>query len=178
MHLSSQERLPVDRKLAWESLNDTEMLKACIPGCISLGASAPGEFQLAILAGVGPIKARFSGRMLLADVNPAKAYTIRFQGEADGAGRGKASARVRLEDGEDGTTMLHYTAELQVSGKIAQVGSRPITIAAQKMASEFFAALNRELAARAPTRPVKPQAALPAGLLTRITRLFKRGSGG
>ena len=105
---------------------------------------------MGITAAVGPVKAKFKGKLSLADVTPPQSYTINFEGQGGVAGHGKGSAQVTLESIAPDETVLHYKADASVGGKIAQIGQRLVDMAAQKMASEFFANFNREILARYP----------------------------
>ena len=139
MEMTSSQMVPAPREETWRALNDPEMLKACIPGCESLEKVSDTEYQLAMRAKVGPVSARFRGRMTLTDLNPPESYTIAFEGQGGVAGFAKGNARVNLVP-EGDATRLEYVASAQVGGKLAQVGSRLIDGAAQKMATQFFSA--------------------------------------
>ncbi|MDQ7979188.1 carbon monoxide dehydrogenase subunit G [Paraburkholderia sp. SARCC-3016] len=138
MDLTETHKLPVSQQRAWEALNDTEILRASIPGCESIDADGENAYAISMSASVGPVKARFKGRMLLTDIDAPHTYTIVFEGQGGAAGFGKGQAQVTLEpDGDDATT-LAYTASAQVGGKLAQIGSRLVDGAARKIAGEFF----------------------------------------
>ncbi|GAB7526905.1 CoxG family protein [Paraburkholderia sp. 2C] len=138
MELTESYKLPVSQQRAWEALNDTDVLRASIPGCESIDADGENAYALSMSASVGPVKARFKGRMLLTDIDAPHTYTIVFEGQGGAAGFGKGNAQVTLEpDGDDATT-LSYTASAQVGGKLAQIGSRLVDGAARKIAGEFF----------------------------------------
>jgi uncharacterized protein len=138
MELTESYTLPVPQQRAWEALNDTTILRASIPGCDSIDAEGENEYALSMSASVGPVKARFKGRMSLTDVDAPHTYTIVFEGQGGGAGFGKGSARVVLEPEGDEATKLTYTASAQIGGKLAQIGSRLVDGAAKKLAGEFF----------------------------------------
>lgn len=142
MQLSSEELLPVSREVAWRALNDPEILGACIPGCESIIASGENQYEVEVSASIGPVKAKFKGKMLLTDIRPPESYTIQFEGQGGAAGHAKGSAQVRLEVIGEDKSRLVYGASAQVGGKIAQIGSRLIDMAAQKMAADFFATFN------------------------------------
>ncbi len=177
MELTAQQTLPVSQAQAWEALNDTAMLQAAIPGCESITPTEPQHYELAILAAIGPVKAKFKGKLRLEDLQPPTSYTIHFEGQGGQAGHGKGHAAIRLEATGPHETMLHYTAHATVGGKIAQIGSRLVDMAAQKMATDFFAnfqqALVDKYGAPAPAAP----AAAPS-LLARIAAWLKRLLGG
>ncbi|WP_455279379.1 CoxG family protein [Cupriavidus necator] len=138
MEMNQSQRLPVPQQVAWEALNDTELLKQCIPGCESIEPDGENAYLLAMTVAVGPVKARFKGRMALEDIQAPDSYTIRFDGQGGAAGFGKGTARVRLEPNGD-ETVLSYTVDAHVGGKLAQIGSRLVDAAARKMADTFFA---------------------------------------
>jgi len=145
MELTESHTLPVPQQRAWEALNDTAILKVCIPGCESIDADGENAYAVALTAAVGPVKARFKGRMQLAEIDAPRSYTIQFEGQGGAAGFGKGDARVTLEPaGEDATT-LSYTASAQVGGKLAQIGSRLVDGAARKIATEFFKRFTEQL---------------------------------
>lgn len=181
MELTNQQALPVTQAQAWEALNDIELLKAAIPGCESITPSADQQYDVVVMAAVGPVKARFKGKLRLTDLDPPNAYTIHFEGQGGPAGHGKGSAQVRLESTGPNATTLHYTARATVGGKIAQIGSRLVDMAAQKMATEFFETFNARLTERygaAPQPlPQAAEAAQPApatGLLARLLAWLKK----
>jgi carbon monoxide dehydrogenase subunit G len=159
MQLKGEEHIPLDRAQVWSALNDPEILKASIPGCESLEATPEG-FRIGMLAAVGPVRARFNGKLALADVNPPDSYTLVFEGSGGIAGYGKGSARVSLSDAEGGTR-LAYDADAQVGGKIAQVGSRLVDGVAARIAAEFFARFKARIAPppAATEDPAEPAAA-------------------
>jgi carbon monoxide dehydrogenase subunit G len=145
MQISNQQTLPASQANAWAALNNIEVLKACIPGCDGLTETEPGRFEVLITAAVGPVKAKFKGKLSLTDVNPPESYTINFEGQGGAAGHGKGSAKVRLEPAGPNQSVLHYAADASVGGKIAQIGQRLVDMAAQKMAAEFFDNFNQQI---------------------------------
>ena len=138
MEMSGEQRIPAPREVVWEALNDPEVLKASIPGCESLERNeADDGFDAKVRAKVGPVNARFGGAVVLSDINPPESYTISGEGKGGSAGFAKGSAKVQLaDDGSD--TLLSYTVDARVGGKLAQLGSRLIDGTARKMAEEFF----------------------------------------
>ncbi len=145
MEMNSQQSLPVSTQNVWEALNDIDLLKRSIPGCESIAPSGENRFDVLVTAAIGPVKAKFRSKLQLLDMNPPESYTMQFDGQGGPAGFGKGTAKVRLESVPDGTTVLHYAVTAQVGGKIAQVGSRLIDMAAQKMAQQFFDEFERVL---------------------------------
>jgi len=150
MEMASEQLLAVSKDKAWAALNDPEILKVSIPGCDAIDKIGENEYEVALTAAVGPVKARFKGKMRLADIAAPDSYSIQFEGQGGAAGHGKGSAKVSLEEVGPNETKLSYTAQAQVGGKIAQIGSRLVDMAAQKMANEFFGAFNQELSRRYP----------------------------
>src|SRR5712671_3467829 len=137
MDMQGERRIPAPRQLVWERLNDPETLKQCIPGCETIEKISDTEFTAKVVAKVGPVKASFSGKVTLSDLNPPAGYTITGEGTGGVAGFAKGSATVALE--EDGAeTILRYGVNAQVGGKLAQIGSRLVDATARKMSDEFF----------------------------------------
>ena len=160
MEMTGTQTLPVSQQIAWEALNDPEILKASITGCDLLERTSDTEFLAGVTAAIGPVKAKFKAKLTLSDVNPPESYTIRFDGQGGAAGFGKGEARVKLIP-EGAATRLDYSAKANVGGKLAQIGSRLVDAAAKKMADEFFVKFNAELARRnAPAVAITPT--LPA----------------
>ena len=149
MEMSGEQLIPVPQAKVWAGLNDPEVLKASIPGCESIERVSDTEYKVAIVAAVGPVKAKFNGKLLLSDVNPPTSYKLAFEGSGGAAGFGKGGAQVGLAP-EGAGTRLKYLANAQVGGKLAQVGSRLIDGVARKMADEFFQRFNAKLAGPAP----------------------------
>lgn len=115
--------------------------------------TAANQYEVVIQAAIGPVKARFKGKLILSDLQPPKSYKIMFEGQGGAAGYGKGDATVTLEEISDHETQLRYTATASVGGKIAQIGQRLVDMAAQKMAAEFFAKFNAELEQSFPPEP-------------------------
>jgi carbon monoxide dehydrogenase subunit G len=161
MEMSGEQRIALAQQKVWDALNDPEILKACIPGCDSIEKVADDEYKLGITAAVGPVKARFAGKLKLKDLNPPNSYALAFDGSGGAAGFGKGGATVALTP-EGNDTLLKYTANAQVGGKLAQVGSRLIDGVARKMADDFFARFNAKVAPAPAPAPVA--AAAPAAV--------------
>ncbi|HEX3380482.1 MAG TPA: carbon monoxide dehydrogenase subunit G [Paraburkholderia sp.] len=145
MDLSETHTLPVAQQQTWDALNDTEILRACVPGCESIDPDGENAYLVVLSAAVGPVKARFKGRMQLTDIDAPNSYTIVFEGQGGVAGFAKGNAQVTLEADGDATTKLSYTANAQVGGKLAQIGSRLVDGAARKIAGEFFRRFSAQL---------------------------------
>jgi uncharacterized protein len=137
MDMTGEFRIPAPRQRVWEALNDPDILKESIPGCETIEKLSDTEFAAKVVARVGPVKASFSGKVTLSDLDPPRGYTISGEGSGGVAGFAKGGAKVSLaEDG--GETVLSYTVNSHVGGKLAQIGSRLIDATARKMASDFF----------------------------------------
>jgi uncharacterized protein len=128
----------------WRKLNDTETLQRSIAGCQSLEADGEYEYKATLKVKVGPVSAPFKGRLSLSNVVPGESYTLTFNGEGAVAGFARGAADVALDQAGNGT-LLRYTVNARVGGKIAQVGQRLVDAAARQMAEEFFARFEAEL---------------------------------
>ncbi len=137
MDINGEFRILAPRQQVWEALNDPEVLRQCVPGCEAIEKVSDTEFTANMLVKLGPVKAKFTTRLELSDLNPPESYTITGEGKGGPAGFAKGSADVILED-DGGETVLRYTARVQPGGKLAQVGSRLMDGTARKMAADFF----------------------------------------
>lgn len=144
MDINGEFTIPADRERVWDALNDPQVLARCIPGCEELVRTSDTSFDAKMSAKVGPVKARFDTSIELSDINPPHSYTISGQGKGGPAGFGKGAAQVELEQ-QDEQTVLRYSAELQVGGKLAQIGSRLVGGTAKKIANDFFSRFAKEL---------------------------------
>jgi carbon monoxide dehydrogenase subunit G len=137
MTMSGEVQLSAPRTEVYKKLNDPEVLKACIPGCEQLDKLSEHEFQAISTMKIGPVKARWKGKVMLSDLDPPNGYRISGEGEGGVAGFAKGGATVALAE-KDGGTLLTYNVEAQIGGKLAQLGQRLIAGAAKKVADEFF----------------------------------------
>jgi uncharacterized protein len=144
LEMTGEVQLSAPRESVWEKLNDSGVLKACIPGCEQLEKLADGGFRASARMKVGPVSARFNGRVLLSDLNPPNSYRITGEGEGGVARFAKGSALVTLTEADVGTR-LHYSVEAKIGGKLAQLGQRLISGTAKKLADEFFTKFARAM---------------------------------
>lgn len=162
MQMTGQRTLPVPPQQAWNALNDPQMLKECIPGCESVTLTGPLQYEVLMAARIGPVAAKFKGKLTQSDVVEPESYTISFDGQGGVAGFGKGSAKVRLTPVAAGT-QLDYDVSAQVGGKIAQIGSRLVDAAAAKIADDFFASFETKLGAAAAAAAPDQMPATAAG---------------
>ena len=137
MDMTGERRIPAPRQKVWDALNDPEILKACIPGCESLEKTGDTDLKATAAVKIGPIAARFTGKVQLLDLNPPTSYRIAGEGQGGVAGFAKGGANVTLADDGEGT-LLTYDVKAQVGGKIAQLGARLIDATSKQMADMFF----------------------------------------
>jgi len=150
MDLTGEYRIPAPREAVWKALNDPEILKQAIPGCDSIEKLSDTEMTAKVTARVGPVKASFSGKVTLSDLDPPNGYKISGEGQGGVAGFAKGGAEVRLKPDETGAgTILTYTANASVGGKLAQIGSRLIEGTSKQMADQFFGKFAEIVAASA-----------------------------
>jgi carbon monoxide dehydrogenase subunit G len=165
MELTSTQFIPAPQQLVWEALNDTDILKSCITGCESIEQQSDTEYLLTLAAKIGPVSARFKGKMTIANLNPPTSYSLTFEGQGGAAGHAKGGAEVSLSP-EGAGTNLTYTAKAQVGGKLAQIGSRLIDSVAKKMADDFFTAFVAKVGTPVETTTVATADTEPAGVST------------
>jgi carbon monoxide dehydrogenase subunit G len=137
MTMNGEVQLAAPPQTVWEKLNDAATLKTCIPGCEQLDKTSDTEFQAIATVKIGPVKAKFKGKVTLSDLDPPNGYKISGQGDGGVAGFAKGGATVKLTP-NDGGTLLAYAVEAQIGGKLAQLGQRLVNGAAKKVADDFF----------------------------------------
>ena len=162
MELASTRIVPARPHAVWAALNDPDVLKACLPGCESFVRSGESAYAVVIAARVGPVSARFNGRMTMSDIDAPNGYTLHFEGQGGAAGFARGEARVTLAAEGEQHTAMNYVAKAQVGGKLAQLGSRLVDGAAAKMTDEFFARFVEQIGA--PPAPAAASASVPAPL--------------
>jgi carbon monoxide dehydrogenase subunit G len=138
MQMNDSQRIPASKVKVWTALNDPDILRRCIPGCQALEMASPTEMTATVVLKVGPVKATFSGKVTLADIDAPNGYRIIGEGAGGVAGFSKGGAKVRLEEESPDVTILHYETEAQIGGKLAQLGSRLIDSTSRKLAANFF----------------------------------------
>jgi carbon monoxide dehydrogenase subunit G len=142
MEMTGEQLIPLPQAATWRALNDPAVLKDCIPGCESIERIADNAYEVVLTAKVGPVSAKFKGKMTLTDSDPPRAYTLAFEGQGGVAGFAKGQASVVLSP-EGSGTRLAYTAKANVGGKLAQVGARLIDGVARQLAEKFFESFNK-----------------------------------
>ncbi len=142
MEMTGEELIALPQQATWDALNDTAVLMDCIPGCDSMEKQSDTEYLLTMTAKVGPVSAKFKGKMTLLDVQAPDSYKLQFEGQGGVAGFAKGEAQVNLAP-EAENTRLSYSVKANIGGKLAQVGARLIDGVAKKIAGQFFAAFNK-----------------------------------
>jgi carbon monoxide dehydrogenase subunit G len=151
MKMSGEKILNASQAKVWTALNDPEVLRQSIPGCESFQKQGDDSYKATVAAKIGPVQARFNGAVRLSELDPPNGYTISGEGSGGAAGSAKGSAKVRLVPA-DGGTRLTWTADAQISGKLAQIGSRLIESTANHMAGQFFDRFGQIIAGEAPPK--------------------------
>ena len=144
MEMKGEQLIPLPQEATWDALNNPDILKECIPGCESIERIAQDEYDMVMSAKVGPVSAKFKGRMKVQDPDPPNRYTLVFEGQGGVAGFAKGQATVMLSPQDEGTR-LEYTAKATIGGKLAQVGARLIDGVARKLAGQFFDQFNKRV---------------------------------
>ncbi len=147
MDMQATRALAVAQQQAWDSLNDPEVLKGCIPGCDSVTATGENQYAIGMSLRIGPVSAKFKGQITLTDIQAPPSYRILFEGQGGPAGFGKGQAQVQLTPTATGCD-LAYTVQASVGGKVAQLGQRLIDGAAKSLAEDFFRRFDEEMQRR------------------------------
>jgi carbon monoxide dehydrogenase subunit G len=176
MEMLGNRRLGITQQQAWEALNDPETLKKCIPGCDKFELTGDNQYSVALAVKIGPVSAKFNGKVMLSDIVAPDGYKLTFEGQGGVAGFAKGSSSVTLRpldgaaaappaiDGVEAASAeavpspvgceLDYTVQAQVGGKIAQLGQRLIDGAAKSTADDFFKRFEAEMQSRYGPPPV------------------------
>lgn len=171
MDMQGSRPLAATQQQAWEALNDPDILRACIPGCEKFELAEANTYAVTTAVRIGPVAARFNGRVVLSDIVPPESYKLSFDAQGGVAGFGKGESAVQLKPTDTGCE-LSYTVHSAVGGKIAQLGQRLIDGAAKSLAEDFFRRFDEELQRRHPgaaaavpdLKPMpSPSRGMPAG---------------
>lgn len=162
MEMTGEQLIPLPQAEVWRGLNDPQVLKASIPGCETIEKVTDNEYRIALTAAIGPVKAKFKGKLVLSDIKAPDSYSLTFEGSGGAAGFAKGGAQVSLSPEAKGTR-LRYSAKANIGGKLAQVGSRLIDGVAAKTADDFFANFNATLAPQAASAQAADDEAPAAG---------------
>ena len=146
MELQGRITISAPCRSVWQALNDPEILRRCIPGCEEVKQISPEEMHARVLLRMGPVRARFAGKVTISGVRPLEGYTLHFEGSGGSAGFARGSSVITLTE-SGAVTELAYTADASVAGKLGQIGGRLIDASARQLADQFFANLQRELVA-------------------------------
>ena len=158
MQMNETQLVPAAQDKGWAGLNDPEVLAKCIPGCQKLELTAPNEMTATVVIKVGPVKASFSGKVTLSDIDAPNGYRISGEGSGGVAGFAKGGATVKLTADGPESTRLDYAVDAQIGGKLAQLGGRLIDATAKKLAGEFFENFAAALSPPASEAPAEAEA--------------------
>jgi len=136
MKFGGSYKLNVKKEIVWDALNDSSVLKKCIPGCETFDKESETIFNVTATNQIGPMNATFSGSVTLSNIKKNDSYTMTGEGQSS-VGFANGSANVKLVE-ENNITTMTYEVDINVGGKIAQLGSRLIDGVGKKMAEYFF----------------------------------------
>jgi carbon monoxide dehydrogenase subunit G len=180
MEITGEYLVPASQQQVWDALNDPAVLQASIAGCQQLEKVSDTEFAAIVTTRVGPVSATFRGSVNLSDLDPPRGYTLVGRGQGGAAGFAKMSSRVSLVPQGD-QTLLRYTAQAEIGGKLASVGSRLVQAVAKKNADDFFSAFTRQLGGapvQVPAAPVTVPVAVAVPQPRPAPALVPAGGGG
>ncbi len=160
MDINGERLIAASQASVWDAINDPAMLKLCIPGCESVERVDDRQMKAVVMAKIGPVRARFSGKVTTADIVAPASCTLNFEGTGGPAGFAKGQAKVVLSSAGVGETVLVFSASASVGGKLGQIGARLIESAARTISDEFF---DRLMAQLSPTDAPAGQAIAPLG---------------
>jgi len=137
LELLAEHKIRATRGAVYAALNDPKILAECIPGCEALERTSDTELVATVALKIGPVKAKFNGRVELSNLVPPESYTITGKGSGGAAGFASGTAKINLIE-EANETILKYEVSAEVGGKIAQLGSRLIESTAKNLSKKFF----------------------------------------
>lgn len=149
MEMQGSRTLAITQQQAWDALNDPEVLKASVPGCDKLERTADNQYAVGMSLKIGPVAAKFAGKIVLSEIVAPASYTLTFDGQGGVAGFGKGVSKVSLAPAGTGCE-LSYSVHATVGGKVAQLGQRLIDGTAKSMAEDFFKRFDNEMQRRYP----------------------------
>ncbi len=136
MNLTGDRRIPAGREAVFVALCDPDVLMRCIPVLEHMARRTPTEYEARVRASVGPLKARFAGRVLVDPIDPPGHYHL--FGEGDGIlGFAKGTVRIWLAE-EDGRTTLTYALSAEIGGKLGRMAAGLLVEKAQRHVDRFF----------------------------------------
>jgi carbon monoxide dehydrogenase subunit G len=150
MEMHGEYTISADRGTVWDALNEPTVLKDCLEGCESFDKKSESDFEAIVTTKVGPIKMTFSFVIKMSDIDPPNSYTLSGEGSGGASGYAKGSVKVVLTESND-ITVLSYTVDASLRGKIGQMGSRVVDSVASRMADKFFKNLTSIVNERAST---------------------------
>jgi hypothetical protein len=168
MKMADRQIIQAPRKIVWHGLNDPKVLQKCIPGCETINALSPTEMSAKVVVKVGPVKATFTGEVILSDIKAPESYRISGKGQGGLAGFATGGATVKLTENSKTETLMDYDVDAQIGGKLAMLGSRLIDSTARSLAEQFFsrfAAMMKQAHSPrsiAKTKPAKKSKTTPA----------------
>jgi len=160
MELQGEQVISAARGRVWAALNDPAVLIKCIPGCEAIDKVTETETHVRLLAKIGPVRAHFSGKILMSEIHAPARCTLSFEGSGGAAGMAKGKSVVTLLEQGD-STCLRYTVQASVGGKLGQIGGRLIDASAKKMADDFFLAFNEQLSSQEEDKSFPAVSAIP-----------------
>ena len=148
MKITGKHALAVPRDVVWEAILDPEVLSRTLPGCEDMAPVGDNQFRGKLKMKVGPVQGLFEGGVELLDLDPPNGYNLKMDGKgAPGFVNGTGS--IRLEEADDGGTLLHYDIDARVGGRIAAVGQRLLDSSAKVLTRQGLQGLEKQLEARA-----------------------------
>jgi uncharacterized protein len=151
VHITAERTLPVSREVAWNALQDPQVLQACIPKCESITRAGQEEYDLLFSASFGIARISFKGRMRLSEITPLESYTLHFEGQAF-ASHGGGAARVRLLE-QAGGTLVCYGLDVFVGGRVGRLGAPLVRGVVEKGLERFFESFERHVLNGAAPQP-------------------------
>jgi len=149
MELREEVLIPLPRDTVFKALNDPQILQQSIPGCEELLKHSDTQLEATVVVKFGPVKASFKSEVTLDPSEGPAQFNLNGKGDAGIAGFANGGAHVTLTE-QDGGTLLTYEVKIDVTGKLAQVGSRLMEGTTKRLAKKFFTNFEEAVAGELP----------------------------
>lgn len=147
MQLRGDVTIHAARKKVWDFLTDPNQVGRCAPGVEKIETIEPlKKYRGTVMVGLGSVKARFEGDVEVLELQEPDQAKLKAHGTAAGSAA-DAVSEMRLSDGPDGSTQVHWTADINVSGQLASLASRLMVPVSQKLAGQFYDEVRKHIEA-------------------------------
>jgi uncharacterized protein len=149
MVLKGNVSIRAPRKQVWDFLTDPNQLGLCVPGVEKIEIIEPNKkYRGVVSIGLGGVKARFNGDVDVLELDEPNRAKLKAHGTATGTAADLLS-EMSLSDGVNGSTLVNWTADVNVSGQLASLASRLMIPVSQKLSDQFYNEVRKRIEQKA-----------------------------